>query len=509
MSGGLDMMFALVLEDGRRWGEVAADFQVEDAEAIFSNDGPRLHYLTRGRGGSKTTDVAGIALSWLAMEAPPRSRGYVVAANADQAAEVIDAAASLIYRTPELDGIVTAEAERLVGPEEAWVRVMPASESGAWGKRDAHLLVCDEFAQWPQTRGAKRVYTAVRTTVQKTPGCRLVNLTSAGEPSHWSYDVLQQAYKDPASWHVHEVPGPVPWQSPEALASLRRDLLASTGPSAYTRLILNKWTAAEDRLVTPEDLEAAMVLKGTVPPQPGRSYVIGLDLGLKDDPTVLAICHGEPIYDEDQTSLVGTRVVLDKMRVWKGSRKRPVSMQAVERAVFDEVHTYNGARVVADPWNTEEMSQRLRGRGVMWDQYPFGPGSIARLAYALYNQLRNRMMLLPKDEELASELLNVRMKETAVPGQRRLDHEPGQHDDRAIALALATEAIIGRPEWDFDGVYTPIDAQAAHPDPLDPWAATYAPPDASNPFSFVAAVPETMPQRVDPALAQSRYGRVA
>ena len=44
----------LVLEDGRCWGEVAADWQVADALAVLdqSPDAPRMHFWTRPRGGS-------------------------------------------------------------------------------------------------------------------------------------------------------------------------------------------------------------------------------------------------------------------------------------------------------------------------------------------------------------------------------------------------------------------------------------------------------------------------
>ena len=476
---GVDMMFALVLEDGKRWGDIAADFQVEDAEAIFAKHGPRLHFLTRGRGGSKTTDVAGIALSWLAMEAPPRARGYIVAATADQAAEVIDAAASLIWRTPELEGVIVAEAERLVGPEEAWVRVLSSSDAGAWGKRDTHFFICDEFAQWPETRGAKRVYEAVRSSIQKTPGCRLIILTSAGEPSHWSYDMLQRAQRDPEGWRVHEVPGPVPWQDPKEIKRLEREL----SPSSFSRLVLNRWTQSEDRLVSIDDLEAATVLSGQLPPQPDRSYVIGLDLGLKIDPTVLAVCHGEPVNAEDG-SLIAMRVVLDKMVVWQGSAKRPVDTTEVERAVLHESRVYNGAHVVADPWNTAEMGDRLRIKGVMFTQYKFSTESVARLAFVLHNQFRNRLIHLPDDPDLCEELANVELKGTNIPGHWRMDHKAGQHDDRAVALALATEAIVARPEWNLEDIYAP--ASETEADLADPWAGIYGPPkEAEDPFAVL------------------------
>ena len=71
----LALLGALVLEDGRRWGEIAEGFQIEDAEAVFSVDGPRWHLITRPRAGSKSTDLAGILLVWLATEALPGARG--------------------------------------------------------------------------------------------------------------------------------------------------------------------------------------------------------------------------------------------------------------------------------------------------------------------------------------------------------------------------------------------------------------------------------------------------
>src|SRR5262245_34690305 len=104
-SDPLGYVVALVLEDGRLWGDIAADFQLADVEAVFDDEGPRLHYLTRPRGGSKTTDLGGVALAWLASVAAPGARGYVVAGDKDQAALLTDAAAGLVDRTPALRGL--------------------------------------------------------------------------------------------------------------------------------------------------------------------------------------------------------------------------------------------------------------------------------------------------------------------------------------------------------------------------------------------------------------------
>ena len=46
--------------------------------------------------------------------------------------------------------------------------------------------------------------------------------------------------------------------------------------------------------------------------------------------------------------------------------------------------------------------------------------------------------------DLLNELANVRLRET-TPGVYRLDHDPDQYDDRAIALGLAANQLLGRP----------------------------------------------------------------
>ena len=77
----------------------------------------------------------------------------------------------------------------------------------------------------------------------------------------------------------------------------------------------------------------------------------------------MAVCHGERLRgDEDQT--VGARVVLDRMQVWQGSRKKPVQLDDVEAWIVEASGRYNGASVMLDPWQAAGMAQRLRARGV-------------------------------------------------------------------------------------------------------------------------------------------------
>ena len=60
-----DVLARLRLPDGRLWIDAAYPFQIEDARAVLAEDGPPYSLLTRSRGSSKTTDLAGLALAML------------------------------------------------------------------------------------------------------------------------------------------------------------------------------------------------------------------------------------------------------------------------------------------------------------------------------------------------------------------------------------------------------------------------------------------------------------
>jgi hypothetical protein len=136
------------------------------------------------------------------------------------------------------------------------------------------------------------VWDAVASAMPKVAGSRLVCMTSAGDPAHWSYGVLTHAKKSRA-WRVHEVPGPTPWIDPAALEDQR----ALLPESSYRRLHLNEWTAAEDRLVSVDALWDCVSLDGPLRPEHGQRYVVAVDVGLKKDRTVAAVCHAEPLDD--------------------------------------------------------------------------------------------------------------------------------------------------------------------------------------------------------------------
>jgi hypothetical protein len=428
-----DLMSAVVLEDGRCWGAVAADFQRDDAAAIFNSEGPRWHFITRPRGGSKSTDAAGVALAWLACEAPAGARAYIVAVDEAQAALDVDAASGLVNRTPALRSVVDVQATKIAARSGASVEVLAADGASAFGLRP-HLVVIEEFGQWPSTRGYRRLWTAVLSAMGKVPGSRLVILTSAGEPGHFSHGVLQEARRS-KRWRTSEVKGPLPWIDPAELDS-QRPLLRD---SEFARLHLNQWTASEDRLVSEQDLEAACVLDGPQAPVPGVRYVVTVDAGLVNDATVVVVAHAESLGDEYGAP---QRIVVDRLKRWTGSKKKPVQLAPVEEYIEQASREYHSAPLHADPYQMQASLQRLRAKGVRALEFTFSAQSVGRVANALHLALRNRLIYLPDDRDLRDELGRVRLTESS-PGAVRLDHESGEHDDQAVAIAIACAVLQG------------------------------------------------------------------
>jgi phage terminase large subunit-like protein len=368
-------------------------------------------------------------LTWLATEAPSGARAYVFAGDESQAGLLADAAAGFVQRSEALQSAVSVQALKLIGRSGATVEVRAADGGGAFGLRP-WLTIADELANWEDVRRLRRVWSAVVSGAHKVPGSRLVVLSSAGEPSHWSYKVLEEARRSPY-WRVSETPGPLPWVRAEDLDAQRPLLM----PSEFARLHLNQWTAAEDRLVTAEDLAACTGHTGPLDPVPGVRYCAGLDLGLKRDRSVLSVCHANMLP-------TGRVVVLDRQFVWQGSRLRPVDLAEVQATCLHVAEKYRGCSFVFDPWQSAQLSQNLKARRVPVTEYTFSQQSIGRLARRLFLLLSEHALDLPADDpELLAELANVRIRETS-PGTFRLDHDASGHDDRAVSLALAANELL-------------------------------------------------------------------
>lgn len=442
----LDLLATFVLEDGRRWGEAAVPVQWADADAVLDPDTTRPYsWISRARGYSKTSDLAALTVAAMLEQLPPGARCYALASDQDQARLLVDAIRGFATRTPGLAGALSIDSYRVTATRSGVVLdALAADAAGAWGLRPSWVVV-DELCQWPSTPQARTLFEAVTTALPKVRRSRMAIISTSGSPGHWSKGVYDLAVADDL-WRVSETHGPAPWMDGKRLAAERRRL----PDSSYLRLFENEWCEPEDSLAAGDALAACVRLDGPLEPVPGRRYVIGVDVGLRNDRTVLAIAHAEPRPDAAEGSCSQV-VVLDRMLVWAGTRANPVQLDEVEVALLDVWRRYNRAAVTSDPYQAVQLLQRVRAKGVKATEYAFTTGSISRLAQRLYLQIRDSALSLPDDSELLSELANVRLRETS-PNVYRLDHASGAHDDRAVALALCCVYLddhMRRPQVDL------------------------------------------------------------
>jgi len=86
----LALLSGLILEDGKRWGDIAEPFQWDAVRAILDPAERPNRWESRPRGGSKTTDAAAWLIALLVAVLRPGSECYAYAADLDQARRVRD-----------------------------------------------------------------------------------------------------------------------------------------------------------------------------------------------------------------------------------------------------------------------------------------------------------------------------------------------------------------------------------------------------------------------------------
>ena len=428
MADALDVIGGLITEDGRAWADAAVDVQIEDMNAWLRDERP-YHYATRSRGFSKSADAAALALGKLVTD--PQMRGFWLASDQEQGRLAIESINGYTQRTPGLTSAIVITANRVASVHGGTLEILAADAAGAWGRRPSWLIV-DELANWAQTPSSTLLWQAMSTALTKVTGARAVVITSAGNPRHFAYRVLEHARRSPL-WRTSETPGPAPWADPARLADQR----ASLPLAVYEQLYESVWTEPEGDFLDPAVIAAAFVRPGPSlhADLDAYSYIAGLDLGAVHDRTILAIGHRE-----------GDRTALDVMRVWTGRRGHPVDFDAVGAEVLDLYREFRFSLSV-DPWQAYELIAKLEKQGVDVRPFNFSPQSKTRLASTLLHSLNTGAVELYPAEGLRDELVALRVKpSTSGSGMFAFDHAPGEHDDRATALALMLVEALERGE---------------------------------------------------------------
>jgi phage terminase large subunit-like protein len=156
---------------------------------------------------SKTSDVAGVALSLLLTQAPARSRSYAYSVDTEQATILLETQKGFVIRTPGLAGAVEIGARTVAVKATGASLIVEASDgASAYGLRPWLTLV-DELSMWPKTANHRQLWSAIVSAVPKVPGSRLPVVGTAGSPVGLGAEVWQEAQQS-VHWRTSRRPGP-------------------------------------------------------------------------------------------------------------------------------------------------------------------------------------------------------------------------------------------------------------------------------------------------------------
>ena len=406
---------ALVLEDGRRLGDVMDDWQAQDFAAL-DDPAHRNAYLERPRGHSKTGDLGTEGVCELLL-GRPGSALFVAAAVEDQARLLHEDVAGKFRRTPALDGLVQVTRRAIrVKSTGSTLTVLSADAPSAYGLRPDWIAV-DELAEWRR----RELWDSLWSATGKRRACRMLVISTAGwDRTSIAWEVRQIAETE-ADWYFSARGQCASWISPAWLAQQQRTLPGHV----FARLHLSQWVEGVGAFLTAAEVDAIFA---DAPPAGTGPRVIGLDLGLSKDRSVLSLVR------RDTTGVM----VVEALETWTPTAGAKVDLREVEDAVATVAQRHH-APVVLDPWQGVLMSQRLRTRGCTVEEFNFTGEGRHKLFGALLDLIRtNRLRSQPHDV-LRRELLGLEVQETASGW--RVDHRVGRHDDHVVAVALAVETL--------------------------------------------------------------------
>ncbi len=303
----------------------------------------------------------------------------------------------------------------------------PARPAAVRGLR-ARVVVLDELAFYrssDNTPNDAEMLRAVRPCLATTGG-KLFILSSPYAQSGALYDLHRKHFgRSDSSVLV--------WQAsaPDMNPTLSRDYLARMAqddPEAYRSEVLGEFRAGVSTFLDP-DIIAASVETGVREraPMPGIAYVAFDDpaSGSGADAWTKAIAHRER-----------DRVVLDVLRTWTPSFN-PSGVIAESAALSK---AYGLHATTGDRYAPGFVLEGFRAHGITYAPSVQDRSTLYLELLPLLNAGRVGLLDVP---DLLRELRGLERRR-GTAGRDRVDHAPGQHDDRANAAAGALVLAAGR-----------------------------------------------------------------
>src|SRR5581483_6486506 len=291
----------------------------------------------------------------------------------------------------------------------------------------ARVAVVDELAFFTSTDGRPtdvEMLRALRPALATTGG-KVVVLSSPYSQAGALWELHRRYHgRDEATTLVWQATAPDmnPLLPADYLERMRAD-----DPEAYRSEVLGEFRSGVATFFEPDALEACVVPeRRELPPVDGVHYRAFVDpSGGTRDAFTAAIGHRD-----------GERVVVDAVRAWKP----PFNPSGVVEEIAALLKSYRLSGVTGDRYAGEWPREAFRHHGIRYEL-----ASLDRSAlYLEFLPVVNAGNVeLPDDTKLLRELRGLERRR-GTAGRDRVDHRPGQHDDRANAVAGVVVGLARR-----------------------------------------------------------------
>jgi hypothetical protein len=426
---------SLVLPTGQPYGKSWAAFQERFFAAIFATVTDkkrgksvtrprfRLLYDERRRGESKTEDLAAAALADL-LTGPDWHRSYVVAADSEQAALVIDAIRGFQARSPILADVQVMRTTVLNPITNSELRVMSADDRTIYGIKPRRVFFDELSLQLDD-----RLWRATWSAIGKNPASQMVCCSMAGNDfASIGWKVRELARTDDSYYFAsREDSGLAPWLSERDMDEQR----ATLHPADFARFWECRWTEPAGAWISAEMYANAEKGKEAHRGDGHSRYVGFVDLGLTHDATAIAVCHG-----------AGERVILDTLVTLQGNRNESVQLEAVEAEVIALTSRFGVKSWVFESWQGVGSVQRLQSRlrGTTVEARHATADTQNTLWSNLYYLFQNDLITVYPHERLRKEALSLVTKK--VGGRIKPVDSSSVHQDHILAVGGAATLLI-------------------------------------------------------------------
>jgi hypothetical protein len=422
----------------------------------FRPDGvPKFNFVLAGRGkkNAKSLDLVLAALYCLDIrESIQGNNCFILANDEHQAGDDLELAKKLVAANPDLSDVLEVlriEIRRRDG--RGSLQILPARDAIGQHGKTAIFLGFDEIHGYKThdlmealapdpTRADALVWVTSYDTIFNTPGVPLVDFKAIGKAgtdprmlfSWYSGDYCTDPAFADLEPELRANPSIASWPEGRAYLDQQRRRLPT---HKYRRLHLNLPGAPNGAFLDQGAVLAAIVTgRRVLPPEWGVSYCAFVDMsGGSSDDAVLSITHKE-----------GRRAIVDL--VVKQDGETPFNPRQAVKKFAAICREYNIDEVWGDNYAGEVFKFDFEAEHIRYNPSPL---TKSELYEAFEPRLNAGEIELPDIPKLQEQLL------TLVIRGAHIDHQPGDHDDWANAIAGAVYFVTAeskRPVFIFSSI---------------------------------------------------------